>query len=589
MQLEELGLIGNCQISALISNRGEILWSCMPRFDSGPVFSKLLDEPEGGHFSIGDPSGMNGVQSYLNNTNILTTTFCSDKSSFRVIDFAPRFNQFGRMFRPTQIVRIIEPLHGLPMVSVECDPTIGWSKKSPTAVFGSNHIRYDGFESHLRLTTDIPLSYTDGRAFALSSRKYFILSWGAPVEEPLPMLCERFLIETQKHWQDWVKHCNVPPSFQKEVIRSALALRLHCFDDTGAIIASATTSIPESPGSGRTWDYRYCWLRDAYYVLGAFRLLGLFEERENFTNFLLNIAANSNNLDLSPLYRIDGRSDLQEEILTNWVGYKGEKPIRVGNGASLQRQNDIYGEMVLALTPIFLDERYTLERTNESFELIQALTKKAIEVAGTPDSGIWEYRLGNQEVQTFSSLMSWAAADRMSNICSNQICLNTDYFQKSAKLLKEQIIEKAWNDSLGSFSGTYNGNSLDASLLQMPILRFLDRNDSRLINTIQSIKNLLSRNGLLHRYNLNDGFGHPEVAFTICTFWLIEALAVMGQKQEAFELMKEVVARMTPLGLLSEDFDTSTNKMWGNFPQTYSHVGLIHAAFASSARWSEVL
>ena len=318
MRLENLGLIGNCQFSALVSRAGEVVWCCLPRFDSEPVFSTLLDERNGGRFTVGTPDGADGTQRYLGNTNVLETTFRTPSGSFRVIDFAPRLVQYERITRPTQLYRIVEPVEGTPQVRVVCEPRLGWSKAAPLVLPGSNHVRFEGFENPLRLTTDIPPSYLGGQPFVLTERRHLVLAWGAPVEEPLPGLCERFLHGTMRYWQQWIKHCNIPPMYQEEVIRSALALKLHCFEDTGAIIASVTTSIPEAPGSGRTWDYRYCWLRDAYYALDAFRMLGHFEERESFTNFLLNVAGGDPELTLKPIYRIDGTTDLEERSLDHF-------------------------------------------------------------------------------------------------------------------------------------------------------------------------------------------------------------------------------------------------------------------------------
>jgi GH15 family glucan-1,4-alpha-glucosidase len=289
MSLADLGLIGNCQLAAHVRNDGAIVWCCMPRFDSAPVFGALLDD-DGGQFTIGPATPGRGVQRYLTNTNVLETRFETPDGAFRVIDFAPRFLQYDRSFRPTKLVRVVEPLAGTPRIRVSCDPILGWSKARPHREEGSHHISYRGYPSELRLTTNAPLSYMDGEPFALTGRTHFVLAWGAPVEEALEPLCERFLTETVAYWRLWVKHCDVPSIYQEDVIRSALALKLHCFEDTGAIVAALTTSIPESAGSGRTWDYRYCWLRDAYYALGAFRLLGHFEEREQFIHFLLNVA-----------------------------------------------------------------------------------------------------------------------------------------------------------------------------------------------------------------------------------------------------------------------------------------------------------
>lgn len=583
-----MGLIGNCQFSALVDCTGAVVWCCLPRFDSEPVFSTLLDADGGGRFLVG-PEGMEtGTQRYLDNTNVLETTFQTEAGSFRVVDLAPRFQQYDRAFRPTQLVRIVEPLDGAPRVRVLCEPRLGWSKRAPAQLQGSNHIRFEGFQSQLRLTTDIPLSHLGGQPFTLTGRHRLVLTWGPPIEEPLPALCDRFLGETLRYWQRWVKHCNIPPVYQQEVIRSALVLKLHCFEDTGAIVASMTTSIPEAPGTGRTWDYRYCWLRDAYYVLGAFRRLGHFEERESFINYLLNIVGANPELQLSPLYRVDGTSDLEERILHNWPGFNGEGPVRVGNGAALHAQNDIFGEMVLALTPVFLDDRFTAERSRATLELLERLARKAIAVAGTPDAGIWEYRT-EWKPQAFSSLMCWAAADRMSLVAARHAPGLRGEFEEAAKRIRDEILTKAWSPEAGSFAGSYGGLDLDASLLQMASLRLLPVDDPRLSGTINAIWKRLARDGWLFRYHQDDGFGQPTVAFILCTFWLVEALASTGRTAEAKSVMAHVHSALSPLGLLSEDYETSNLRMWGNFPQAYSHVGLIHAAFAASPRWSEVL
>ncbi len=590
MRLEDLGLIGNCQCSALVERTGSIVFACLPRFDSDPVFGALLDAQDGGRFTIGPAAGTPlGVQRYIENTNVLTTTFHTSEGSFRVVDFIPRFELYQRMFRPTQIFRRIEPIDGTPVVSVRCEPRLGWTKAIPARVEGSNHISFAGFASELRLTTDIPRSYLNGQPFALTAPRNVVLTWGAPIEEPLDALSDRFLRETIRYWQKWVKHCNTPPQFQHEVIRSALALKLHCFEDTGAIIAATTCSLPEANGSGRTWDYRYCWLRDSYYTLNAFRLLGHFEERESFIRFLFDVAARHPKLDLAPLYCVDGSLVPEERIERAWPGYEGNGPVRVGNAASLHTQHDVFGEMVLALAPVFIDERFRDERSRTSLELLERLARKAIEVAGTPDAGIWEYRT-EWKPQTFSSLMCWAAADRMARVAEEHAPSLVAEMRSAADLIRDQIVEKAWNPKMGAFAATYGGAELDAATLQMGPLRFLPRDDARLSSTIAAIRNGLAKDGWLFRYKLDDGFGTPEVAFVLCTFWLVEALATIGRRDEAHEVMR--LAASLPsngLGLMAEDVDTRTGRMWGNFPQAYSHVGFIHAAFAACPSWAEAL
>lgn len=587
MDLARLGLIGNCQLSALVSNDGSIVWSCMPRFDSEPVFGALMDEKDGGRFAIRPAVPKPGVQRYFPNTNVLETRFETDDGAFRVIDFAPRFVLHERSFRPTKLIRIVEPLSGTPRIRVLCDPVLGWSRARPKRELGSHHMSFHGYGTELRLTTDASLSYMNDDPFALTEKKHFVLAWGAPVEEPLEPLCTSFLQKTLSYWQLWVKHCHIPPSYQDEVIRSALALKLHCFEDTGAIVAALTTSIPEAPSSGRTWDYRYCWLRDAYYTLAAFRLIGHFEEREQFLHFLLNVAASSPDLDLAPLYRIDGRTDLGERILNDWPGFAGEGPVRVGNGAAAHKQHDVFGEMVLALTPLFLDARFREHVTPTVLDLVTRLARKATLVAGQPDAGIWEYR-SEWRPQCFSSLMCWAAADRMARIARVHRPGDVDEFTGAAQKIHAQLLQEGVDQRRSCLVADYGGKELDAALLQAVTLRFLPAEDARLHATVDAIRADLGHRGWLKRYRTDDGFGVPTVAFTLCTFWLIEALGRLGRTAEATELMELVRAVKSPLGLLSEDVDPETGMMWGNFPQAYSHVGLIHAAFAASPRWSEV-
>jgi GH15 family glucan-1,4-alpha-glucosidase len=586
MTLADLGLIGNCQLSALVRKDGSIVWSCMPRFDSPPIFASLLDDSGGGKFTIGPTTEREGVQRYLPNTNVLETRFESPEGSFRVIDFAPRFMQYERSFRPTKLVRIVEPIAGTPRIRVNCDPVLGWSRGRPRAELGSHHIAYRGYDTELRLTTDAPLSYLNGDAFALTSRKHFVLAWGAPVEEPLEPLCERFLRETVRYWQQWVKHCDIPPIFQGEVIRSALALKLHCFEDTGAIVAAMTTSIPEAPGTGRTWDYRYCWLRDAYYTLGAFQLLGHFEEREQFLEFLINVASSAPDLDLAPLYRIDGRTDLGEQVLGEWPGFSGERPVRVGNAAALHTQLDVFGEMVLALTPLFLDARFRDHVTPPMLDLVTRLARRAVAVAGQPDAGIWEFR-ADWRPQTFSSLMCWAAADRMSRIARLHQPAIAEEFASASIKIRSELLANAIDPVRGCLVADYGGKEVDAALLQAVALRLLPPDDPRLAATVEVVRSDLEYRGWLKRYRTNDGFGVPIVAFTLCTFWLVEALARLGRADEARVVLERVRDVRSPLGLLAEDVDPVSGMMWGNFPQAYSHVGLIHAAFAASPRWPD--
>jgi GH15 family glucan-1,4-alpha-glucosidase len=585
--LSELAMVGNCQFSALVDRAGAVVWCCLPRFDSPPVFGALLD-PHGGSCAVSAADGAQGEQRYVINTNVLETIISAPGGRFLIRDCAPRFEQHGRMFRPTMLIRQIEPLDGQPRIRIRCAPTQGWARTAAPETHGSHHIRFDGYAAELRLTTDVPLAYLDGQTFTLTSPHHLVITWGEPVEEALEPLCTRFVAATVAHWQRWVKQCNIPPTYQREVIRSALALKLHCYEDTGAIIASCTTSIPESPGSGRTWDYRYCWMRDAYYVVDAFRLLGQFDERQMFINYLLNIAGAHPDLDLAPLYTVSGTLPAAEYIASHWAGFNGDGPVRVGNAAMGHQQHDIFGELVLALAPVFFDERFSAERTPATLDLLLRLARRAVAVAGTPDTGIWEYRTA-PAAQTFSSLMGWAAADRGAMVAARYRPTEEAALRDAAARIQQELFSRAWNPEKQALVGRYDGSNMDASLLQMAPLRIVGPEDPRLRSTVDSIRRHLSHDGWLMRYSDDDGFGAPTVAFTLCTFWLIEALATLGWTSEARELMATVTATLTPLGLISEDFDTATGRMSGNFPQAYSHVGFIRAAFAAAPSWRDVL
>src|SRR5690606_22673666 len=321
-------LIGNCSFQALVDDKGSIDWLCWPRFDSSPVFGALLDEEKGGFFSV-DPKTENWTshQGYIPNTNIVRTVFTSGRGVFELVDFAPRFRQFERHYKPNMLVRRIRRISGEPVVRVRCRPTYDYARKVPSPRMASNHITYHIPGEHLRLTTNAPLNYIiEEREFLLENEIWLVLTWGDPLEAPLQETAASFLDQTRKYWERWVKHTALPGRFQKEVVRSALTLKMHMYQDTGAITAAATTSLPEWPGSGRNWDYRFCWLRDAYFTLRAMRRIGHVDELEAFVGFIKNIA--SSNDTLQPVYGISGETELREEVLEHLAGYGGSGPVR---------------------------------------------------------------------------------------------------------------------------------------------------------------------------------------------------------------------------------------------------------------------
>lgn len=584
------GLIGNCQASALISQTGTIEWLCLPRPDSPPVFGKLLD-PSGGCFSIQAAGKYNSSQSYIPNTNVLVTVFeMEDGSKFKITDFCPRFRQYERMFRPNMIVRIVEPLEGAPSIQMHCDPVSGWEKEPVSPQFGSNHLSFSIRDSSLRLATNASLTYLrNGKPFALTGPLYFGLTWEISIEEDLAAVCSRFLERTIDYWRTWVKHCTIPTLFQNEVIRSALTLKLHCFEDTGAILAALTTSLPEDLAASRNWDYRYCWLRDAYFFLSAFHNLGHFEEMESFLEFLLNIALQSEHSkeSLKPVYKLDRELPVPEVEHPNWVGYGNSIPVRSFNQAAEHIQNDVYGEMILTLTPIYFDERFSHLRSKEHEHLLKHLVQIASRTIAKPDAGIWEIRDG-WRVHSFSNLMSWAGIDRAARMQQLGYLKDLNLDLAQAKQRAEEAISSAVVE--GSLRNGPTDQSFDASLLQLPILRFPDR--SLCANTVMAIQKDLElphKSNFLYRYRRSDDFGTPKSAFVICSFWLAQAYARINKADVGLRTLQETLAAANHLGLFSEHYIPGENRQAGNFPQAYSHVGLINAAFSLSPSWPEVL
>lgn len=587
------GLIGNCQVAALISNKGSIDWLCMPRPDSEPVFGRLLDK-DGGYFTVESTLASQGKQYYLPNTVVLVTVVtCEDGSEFKITDFCPRFYQHGRVYRPIALFRKIEPLKGSSNITIKCKPICGWNKESAHCVRGNSHIRYEIRNDYLRLVTNMPMTYLcDEVSFSLKETIYFGLTWSAGIEDDLIQVTNHFLEQTIYYWNNWVKHCSIPTLYQKETILSSMILKLHCYEDTGAILAAVTTSLPEEISGTRNWDYRYCWLRDAYFVLSAFQNLGHFEEMEGFLKFLLNIAERHETSAerLRPVYKIDLSLPLPEQTYDNWAGYQNSKPVRSNNQAAEHVQNDVYGEMILALSPIYFDERFHHLRTKDHEHLLETLGRLCVKNISKPDAGLWELRNGWQE-HSFSNLMCWAGLERLSRIKDQGYLQHFKIDLNKALSTAEAAIHAAVKD--GVLRNGPDDESLDSALLELTTLRFPDVELNRAtVLKIYSELNLGINNeqkSFLYRYKRKDDFGDPKSAFLICSFWLVQSLARIGQLDEAKKIMLDAMSAANNLGLLAEHFDPIQKIQSGNFPQAYSHVGQINAAFAISPKWSEIL
>jgi GH15 family glucan-1,4-alpha-glucosidase len=582
-----MGIIGNCSYLAYISNKADVKWMCLPRFDSSFLFGSLLDEEKGGHFSIMPATeGYSSKQYYVPNTNVLCTEFTASDGSFVVKDCAPRMTIFERQFRPLMLIRKIELLSGNPAIRVTCDPRGDYGNIIPEISVGSNHIRYMNLEQQVRITTDLSLTYIQNQqAFLLDEDRYVVLTYGEPLEAPLKETCEDFLRKTIQHWQNWIKSCYLPDIYQEEIIRSALVLKLHQYEDTGGIIASGTTSLPEFHDSTRNWDYRFCWFRDAHYTLRAFNQIGHFEELEKYFDFIHNILRNADN-SLQPLYSIAGEKDLNE-VNIPLHGYMGNKPVRVGNKAYVQVQHDVYGQVLVSLLPLYTDKRLTFHRKNSYKSIVPWLLKQIERTLTMPDSGLWEFR--NQvQVHTYTLLFHWAGAKAAYKIA---VAFKDNELMQQAQTIANaahKLLEGSYDKERRVYPQAIGTPNLDASTLAMVTMNYLDHKSDRAKDHIAALeKELLADHGLFYRYKHYDDFGFPETTFLVCAFWYVDALACVGRTDDAMKNLDKLLSFSNHLGIFSEDVGVDGSQ-WGNFPQTYSHVGLINAAFRIARKVDKV-
>jgi GH15 family glucan-1,4-alpha-glucosidase len=591
----DLWPIGNCQVSALVDREGGFVWGCAPRVDGDPLFCSLLS-PKGeadmprGEWRLSVENQVSAEQSYLRNTPILVTRLKdSDGGVAEIFDFCPRFERSGRMYRPVAFARIVRPVAGAPRLKVALNPAVGCGSKDAERTSGTNHIRYLLKPQPLRLTTDAPVTQVlEGRPFRLEKSLHFFLGPDEPFVGHVGHTLATMLHQTSDHWRDWVRGLAIPLEWQKVVIRAAISLKLCQHEETGAIVAALTTSIPEAAGSGRNWDYRYCWIRDAYYTVQALNRLGALDVLEGYLGYLRNIVDEAKGGHIQPLYAVSGEAKLEEREADALAGYRGMGPVRVGNAAYHQVQHDAYGQIVLSNAQAFFDQRLFRQATADDFAALERVGERAWAMHDQPDAGLWEYRT-RSAVHTYSSVMSWAACDRLAN-AAGVLGLEerAALWRERADRIRARIEEAAWFAPEERFGATFGGGELDASLLQLVDMRFLEPEDPRFRATFEAVEKGLRRGEHMLRYAAEDDFGLPETAFNFCTFWLIEALHLAGRRDEARELYERMLERLTPAGLLSEDTDFQTGELWGNYPQTYSLVGLINCAVLLSKPWSSI-
>jgi len=587
-----LGVVGNCAFSALIDPQGRVVWSCLPRFDGDPVFHALLGGDEGaGTFAIEIENLAESRQYYAPNTAVLHTELWDrDGQGLLITDFAPRFPSRGRFFRPTMLVRRVRPLKGAPRIRVQLTPRFHWGAQTPTITSGSNHIRYVGDQQTLRLQTDASVSHViSHEPFLLTRDHNFLLGPDETLEGGVGDTARHFEQETLAYWREWTRRLALPLEWQDAVIRAAITLKLSVFEDTGAIVAAMTTSIPEAPGTQRNWDYRYCWLRDAFFVVRALNSLAEVSTMEDYLGWLTNAVVAANGGHVQPLFGIGLERELPERLCENLPGYRNMGPVRVGNQAQEHFQHDVYGNIVLAAAQAFHDKRLLHPAGLADFERLEAVGAQAVRIFDQPDAGMWELRT-RARVHTSSALMCWAACDRLAKIAHTlELPGRAAHWQKHAAHMRDRILTESWNEERQAFAESFGGRDLDASVLLMAEVGIIDPMDPRFIATLKALEDHLCDGPYMRRYEAPDDFGTPETAFNICTFWRIDALARIGRADEARAIFETMLAARNPLGMLSEDTHAVTGEMWGNFPQTYSMVGIINAAVRLSAAWDTVI
>ena len=576
------GIIGNCQSSALINEDSSIDWCCLPQFDSASVFAKILDTEKGGNFKIECVEKYNTSQKYIDNTSILVTKFDDGENSFELIDFMPRYQkENGSFYSPPEIIRFIKLIKGKPKLKVLYDPKLEYALGNTNTYVKEEFIVSVVDEKRygtLYLYTDLDKNDILERNEIEIDNNYFLsVSYNEKIN---PVSINQIVLDFEKTKIYWMNWCHKTPKFKNynsEILRSAMTLKLLTFEKTGAVLAAATSSLPETIGEVRNWDYRFCWIRDASMVIKIITKLGHKKIVKNFIDFIVNLIPDKNEK-LQIMYGISGEKNLTEKILDHFAGYQNSKPVRIGNAAYSQKQNDIYGILMDAIH--FQIDKY--REDNDKHEELWSIVKLIVWVVEKnwelPDRGIWEFRNENRHF-TFSKLLCWVAVDRAIKV--SKIFKR----KKSAKKweilrskIKNDIIEKGWNKNKKAFTQSYGSDDLDASVLLMEQYEFIDAMDPKYISTVKAIERELSFEGLLFRYKNIDDFGKPSSSFTVCSFWFAYSLYKIGEKEKSKKYFDELLSYSNHLGLFSEDLDFKSKRLLGNFPQAYSHLALIETA-----------
>lgn len=576
------GIIGNCRTTALVSETGSLDWCCLPEFDSASVFAKLLDEEQGGQFSFEVDSSYATNQKYQENTCILVTTFTSAEASFEVIDFLPRYQKENQKYHsPPEIIRLIKILHGEPKFKINYQPKLEYAFGETKTFLKKNFIasltEEEKFDSLYLYTNLSQEKVVNSSEIELTKDAFFLLSYNEKIELPTLESLQLELDRTKVYWYNWAEKTPNFSQYNQEIRRSAMTLKLLSYEKSGAILAAATTSLPETIGEVRNWDYRFCWIRDASMVIKVVSQLGHKHMAKRFLDFIVDLVPDKDEK-LQIMYGINKEKQLTEKLLPHLSGYKNSKPVRIGNAAYAQKQNDIYG----ILMDVIYQEFINLEQELENVEELWNITKGIAWVVGKhwqePDKGIWEFRTEDRHF-TFSKVLCWVAIDRaikVSKLLNKESKLAR--WNKLEQEIRTDILTHAWNDEKQAFTQSYNSTDLDAAVLLMQTYGFVEPRNPKFVSTVKAIGKELMNDGLLYRYKNQDDFGLPSSSFTICTFWYINALYKIGEETEAKKQFNQLLSYSNHLGLFSEDIDFKTKRLLGNFPQAYSHLALIETA-----------
>lgn len=578
----DYGIIGNCKSAALVSKHGEIVWCCLPNFNSSAVFAKLLDDEIGGSFGFILNKDYKITQEYLWGTNILSTVFDDGNNAFQLIDFMPRYQrEDGSFYAAPDIIRFIRLLKGKPSFKINFNPKLDFARGTTFSENKGDHIisisqngKYDSLYLYSSLDLDKVLHQKE---ITLKENAYFLLGYH---EKLIKQSLDRAYLKFQRtkiYWMNWSEKTTKYEYYNKEILRSAITLKTLTFEKSGAVLAAATTSIPETIGEERNWDYRFCWIRDASMVIKVMAGLGHSKSANNFLQFIINIIPDKNEK-IQIMYGINGEKELTEHILTHLKGYKNSAPVRIGNAAYIQKQNDIYGILMQVIYQQFLEFEISLENSEELWTVTRGIVKIVEENWKKPDKGIWELRTEDRHF-VFSKLLCWVAVDRAVKI--GQILRRGIKDEKWKQLradIYEDIYKNGWNEEIQAYTQYYGSKELDASTLLMEVYGFVDARDPRFISTVNATEKELCVDGLMYRYKNKDDFGLPSSSFTICTFWLIDSLYKIGEKKKAKKMFDQLLSYSNHLGLFSEDIDFKTKRLLGNFPQAYSHLALIETA-----------